>query len=63
MKLAVLDDYLDIARSAADWSVVDGRAEITVFTQPIALEDAPLVLADFDAVCLLRERMPPPCLS
>ena len=30
-RIAVLDDYQDVALSLADWSVLDTRATITVF--------------------------------
>ncbi len=59
MKIAILDDYLRLALSCADWSSLAGRCEITVFDRPLAhAEDAAEVLAPFDIVCLLRERMP-----
>ena len=31
MKIAVLDDYQNVALKSADWSAVAARAEITVF--------------------------------
>ena len=40
MRVAILDDYLNVARGAADWSALDGRAEIVVFTEPFADADA-----------------------
>jgi len=60
-KIAVLDDYQRVALSFAEWSRLDGRAEITVFHDHIG-EFEPLVarLQDFDAVCLMRERTPFP---
>jgi hypothetical protein len=33
-KIAVLDDYQNVALSMADWSALDGRAAITVFHDP-----------------------------
>jgi hypothetical protein len=30
-RVAVLDDYQNVALSLADWSVLDGRATVTVF--------------------------------
>ncbi len=30
-KIAVLDDYQNVALKSADWSVLRGRADITVF--------------------------------
>lgn len=58
IKVAVLDDYQDVARDYADWSALDGRAELTVFRDTISDEEALARLADFDAVCLMRERTP-----
>ena len=31
LKIAILDDYVKVALQSADWSVVQGKAEITVF--------------------------------
>ena len=59
MKIAVLDDYLRLARVSADWSALASRCEITVFDRPLAhAADAAEALAPFDIICLLRERMP-----
>ena len=35
-RVAVLDDYQEVALSSADWSALAGRAEITVFTDHLA---------------------------
>ena len=57
MRVAVLDDYLNVALELGDWSPLDGRAEITVFDQAFAGEDdAAAKLADFEAVIGMRER-------
>ena len=59
MKIAILDDYLCRARSAADWSRLAQRCEIVVFDRPLEVPDeAAAALRDFDIICLLRERMP-----
>ncbi|MCQ8241654.1 D-2-hydroxyacid dehydrogenase family protein [Rhizosaccharibacter radicis] len=57
IKIAILDDYQGAALSSADWSAVDARAEITVFSDHLDDLDA-LVrrLEPFDAVCIMRER-------
>jgi len=57
MKIAILDDYQDLALRLADWSAVQARADLTVFRAPWRDEDD-LVhkLAPFDAVVLMRER-------
>jgi phosphoglycerate dehydrogenase-like enzyme len=61
MKVAVLDDYQNVALKLADWTAVSRRAEITVFNDHVT-ERAALVqrLADFDVLCVMRERTPLP---
>jgi phosphoglycerate dehydrogenase-like enzyme len=59
MQVAILDDYQNVALSMADWSDVAARAEITVFTDHLADQDALVErLAPFDVVCVMRERTP-----
>ena len=36
MKVAILDDYQNVALKMADWSSVASRAEITVFNDHVA---------------------------
>lgn len=59
IRLAVLDDYQHVATQSADWSALEGRAEITVFDDHVFDHDA-LVrrLSPFDAICVMRERTP-----
>jgi phosphoglycerate dehydrogenase-like enzyme len=58
MKLAILDDYQDVARSFADWSAVEQRCEITVFNRNLGgIDAAAEALADFDMICAMRERL------
>ena len=61
MKIAVLDDYQNVALKLADWSVLTGRAEITAFNDHIA-DPAALIerLLPFDVICVMRERTPLP---
>jgi len=57
MKIALLDDYLRLAPTLADWSPISGRAEITVIDKPLpTVEAAAEALQDFDILCTLRER-------
>ena len=57
MKIAVLDDWQDVARQSADWSVLADRAELTFFPDAIASEEeAANALADFDILLTMRER-------
>ncbi len=39
-RIAVLDDYQDVALSLADWSVLDARATVAVFNDHLADSDA-----------------------
>jgi phosphoglycerate dehydrogenase-like enzyme len=60
-KIAVLDDYQNVAIESADWSVLRDRADITVFqdhlADPVALIER---LLPFNVVCVMRERSPLP---
>lgn len=60
MRIAILDDYQDVALELAAWDSLGAR-EIAVFrdtvTAPAALHER---LARFDVVCLMRERTPFP---
>lgn len=59
IRIAVLDDYQDVAISLADWSVLDTRATVTVFNDHLAESDAVVErLQPFDIVCIMRERTP-----
>ena len=56
-RIAIIDDTQDLARSSADWSRLDGRAELTIMTTPFADEDeAASRLAPFDVIVPMRER-------
>jgi phosphoglycerate dehydrogenase-like enzyme len=59
--IAVLDDYQNAALQSADWSVLHGRGDITVFPDHLADPDAVIArLLPFDVVCVMRERTPLP---
>ena len=51
MKIAILDDYQNVALEMADWSAVSKRADITVFSDhlshPPALVDSLHLRASF----------------
>src|SRR5246127_5582284 len=59
MKVAILDDYQNVALRLADWSAVRRHAEITVFNDHLA-DPAAVVerLRLFEVVCVMRERTP-----
>jgi hypothetical protein len=60
-KIAVLDDYQNVALESADWSVLRERADIAVFQDHLAAADAVIErLLPFDVVCVMRERTPLP---
>src|SRR5260370_20033001 len=60
-KIAVLDDYQNVALESADWSVLRDRADIEVFQNHLADPDAVIErLLPFDVVCVMRERTPLP---
>jgi phosphoglycerate dehydrogenase-like enzyme len=59
LRCAILDDYLNLALSVADWSKVKDRVDLTVFNQPFASPDAAAdALKDFEIICAMRERTP-----
>ena len=61
LRCAILDDYLNVALSVADWSKVSDRVDVTVFNQPFATaEAAASALKDFEIICAMRERTPFP---
>jgi phosphoglycerate dehydrogenase-like enzyme len=58
-KIAVLDDYQNVALASADWSVLRDRADIDVFQDHLTDPDAVIRrLLPFDLVCVMRERTP-----
>ena len=60
-KVAVLDDWQGVAKTSADWSPLQARAEVVFFAKAFDNEDdAARQLADFDIVLSMRERTPLP---
>ena len=56
-RCAILDDYQNVALSAADWSKVSGDLEIEVFNAHLGAADKVIAaLQGFDIVCAMRER-------
>jgi phosphoglycerate dehydrogenase-like enzyme len=61
VKIAILDDYQNVALKMSDWSLLEKRAEIVVFNDHIADPEALVErLAPFDILCVMRERTPLP---
>ena len=56
-RIAILDDWQDVARKSADWSALASRADLAFFAEAFATEDeAAAALADFDILLTMRER-------
>lgn len=56
-RIAVLDDYQDVALRMADWSKLTGDAEVKVFNAPLGAEaQVAAALKGFSIVCAMRER-------
>src|SRR3982074_2599792 len=61
LRCAILDDYLNLALTIADWSKVSDRVDVTVFNEPFGSpEAAASALGDFEVICAMRERTPFP---
>ena len=59
MKIAVLDDYQNVARDMADWSRIEANHQITFFHDIYeGLDGFAKRLEPFDIVCIMRERSP-----
>jgi phosphoglycerate dehydrogenase-like enzyme len=60
-KVGVLNDYQGVASSMADWSEAAALAEVDFLDEVYRDEDhAAAALADYDVLCLMRERLPFP---
>ena len=61
IRIAILDDYQNVALKMADWSPLAGRAAITVFNDHLSnLDEVVERLLPFEVVCVMRERTPLP---
>jgi D-3-phosphoglycerate dehydrogenase len=57
LRVAILDDYQDLALKLADWRAVQARCDVVVFNRHLGDDEAADALRDFDVVCVMRERM------
>src|SRR5215469_12213748 len=58
-RIAVLDDYQNVALSMANWSMLARQATVTVFNHHFPNTDAVVAgLQSFEIVCVMRERTP-----
>jgi phosphoglycerate dehydrogenase-like enzyme len=61
VRVAVLDDYQDVALSCADWDPVLARAEVAVFHDNVVdIDTLADRLSNYDVIVLMRERTPFP---
>ena len=59
LKVAILDDYQNVAQQFVDLKKLSGKYEFKVFSEPFLDEaDAIEQLADFEALLIMRERTP-----
>jgi phosphoglycerate dehydrogenase-like enzyme len=59
LRVAILDDYQNVALTIADWSAVRQQAAVTAFADHLSDEDQIVArLAGFDVVVAMRERTP-----
>ncbi len=57
LRIAILDDYANVALGSADWARLAGVADITVFDRHLSEDEAATALKPFDVLCTMRERM------
>ena len=60
IRIAVLDDYQQVARRMADWDSLGEDCKVDFFHENIPAESAGDVLGPYDVLCLMRERLPMP---
>src|ERR1700747_2504220 len=59
LRIAIFDDYQNVALELADWSPVLDRATVTVFDDHLSDSDEIVErLRGFDVACVMRERTP-----
>ncbi|WP_448208372.1 D-2-hydroxyacid dehydrogenase family protein [Azospirillum sp. sgz302134] len=60
MKIAILDDYQNVARDLADWHLLPNGSALTVFNRPIPAEEVAATLEPYSVLVIMRERTPFP---
>jgi phosphoglycerate dehydrogenase-like enzyme len=60
VRVAILDDYQNVALSFADWSRLPAHVAVTVFTRHFEGEELVRTIAPFDVLVIMRERTPFP---
>ena len=57
LRVAILDDYQNVALKLADWPALAHKVDITVFDTPfVSSDEAVYALKEFEIVCAMRER-------
>ena len=54
MKIAILDDYHDVAKRYADWGSLGGDAEVQIFNNFIPDDQVLATLEPFDVIVAMR---------
>jgi phosphoglycerate dehydrogenase-like enzyme len=58
IRIAILDDYQGVALTLADWASLGPNCDVVSFDRHVGeAGEAATALADFDILCLMRERM------
>jgi len=60
VRLAILDDYQNVAHTFADWSRLPAHVAVTVFNRHMEGEELVRAIAPFDVLVIMRERTPFP---
>jgi len=60
MKIAILDDYQNVARDLAEWHRLPNGSALTVFERPIPAAEVAGTLAPYSVLVIMRERTPFP---
>ena len=57
LKVAILDDYQNVAQEFVDLKKLSGKYEIQIFNEPFESEEDTIEqLSDFEALLIMRER-------
>src|SRR5690606_35690790 len=61
VRIAIIDDFQNVALSVADWSPVETKADISVFQDHTTDQDCLVErLRDYEMIMVMRERTPFP---
>ena len=57
LRVAILDDYQKVALTMGDWTRLGSDVEVVSFSNHLSEAQAAEALCEFDALCIMRERM------